>query len=442
MRFFYKLFKPKDRYILPQIQFGRLHEPVKSTSKFLLWEESSEDFNNEKYLLSYRKLLEFLSSESQQNVKYHTHKDKIVFSIYQGSKIISGFANFNKLVAEAKIVKIKAPSERLFLYLLEENYKFKYARFAIDADKNIMLKFDTLVEDGSPNKVYEALKELSMEADKKDDWLMHTFPQVEPINHTIHRAVSDEEKQIKFQFFKNVISQVLHEVDHGNLNGENFPGAKSFLLLDAIYKLDFLIKPEGRIMDSIQQIHGLYFNDHLMNVHEKNNHIVQYFRSFMDISYDDFSKEIYEVNITFGKSLPEGHQRLVEIIDAQMLDLQWYSDHGYPQYSKAIGGYVIGFSLYSYDLPELDQALLLLYFQIIENDFFAALGIKNNFVEANVLHKKNIITAVKEIKKVFVNPEIMMSTPEKCLQFDDMHHFIKSYLMMVRNIQYLLKEND
>ena len=51
---------------------------------------------------------------------------------------------------------------------------------------------------------------------------------------------------------------MLHEVDDGKLNPIQYPGGITYLLLDAIYKLDFLVRPEGQTMETIERIIAAY----------------------------------------------------------------------------------------------------------------------------------------------------------------------------------------
>ena len=45
----------------------------------------------------------------------------------------------------------------------------------------------------------------------------------------------------------------------GELNPEDQPGAVAYLLLDLVYKLDFLLIPEGYTMEALERMHRMYF---------------------------------------------------------------------------------------------------------------------------------------------------------------------------------------
>ena len=83
-----------------------------------------------------------------------------------------GKANIEKVTIEAKIAKTDTLNIGFMRRLLERNFQLRYSRFALDEENNITIRFDTSVLDGSPYKLYYALKELTTNADKLDDLLI------------------------------------------------------------------------------------------------------------------------------------------------------------------------------------------------------------------------------------------------------------------------------
>lgn len=437
MRIFSKLFKKDLKTSEPQIQFGRFTDTYKSDEKYKSWDIAIDHFENEKYLAAYSHFFDFLTNDGASNVVYKQGSGKISFSIFQGSKIIEGDADFHFFKAEAKIVRTTTLHIGLMRSLLENNFDLKYSRYALDENGCICLKFDTFVEDGSPHKIYQALKELATEADRKDDVLMHEYEGLLPINHHHTRQVSDLEINVKYEYFVRSSKEVIEEVESSKLNPSLYPGGISFLLLDFVYRIDFLIKPEGNIMEKIKEIHDQFFHDNLLTVHDKNKNILKDIKSFETILYKDFAKEIYEVSCTFGSAMPEGHQRLVEIIDAQMTDFEWYYENKHYAYAKAICGYVVGFSLYSFALPEPSKSLLILYYKLTNVDYFKGLGFHYEYRKADGSFNKSKIneainTIIKDSKQKYGDIIINL----KLLNYTDIFLFCRSYLLMLRQLQY------
>lgn len=436
MSFFSKIFNRNGNLKDPDIQFGRYTDSYKEEEKYKNWDKAIEYFDNEKYILSYKEFLQFLTHGEQKNVSYTLLPGKIVFKIFQGSKIINGEANFTQFKAEARIVRYEAPNIELMEQLLEENFNLKYTKYAINSENCICLVFDTFVEDGSPHKIYQALKELATEADRKDDVLMAKFDDVFPVDYDHIRKIDESEKKLKFKYFKNWIKSVVTEVESNNLDKLQYPGGLSYFLLNLLYKIDYLLKPEGTIMECIKDCHDLYFKDNITNVHNKNEIIYARIKELDEMSYETFRKELYEVNSTFGTSMPEGHQRLADIIDAQMNDFDWYAEQGYEAYALAICGYLAGFSLYSYSLPAPSKDLLQLYYRIVESGFFVELGYQQQFLRNGNLDKKTILIALKNIVTIHQNEFPNLSIPWKTLDFSKPCQFYKSFFVMIQKTTY------
>ena len=189
-------------------------------------------------------------------------------------------------------------------------------------------------------------------------------------------------------------------------------------------------------MECIKDCHDLYFKDNITNVHEKNDIILSRIQVLGKMTFDVFNKELYEVNSTFGTSMPEGHQSLADIIEAQMDDFDWYAENGYEIYAQAICGYLAGFSLYSYSLPEPSKALLKLYYRIVASDFFNELGYQEQVMNENKPDKKMIWNAIKKIVITYQDNFPNLNIPIKELDFSSPTYFYKSFFIMIQKTSY------
>jgi hypothetical protein len=215
-----------------------------------------------------------------------------------------------------------------------------------------------------------------------------------------------------------------------------YPGSISFILLDFLYKLDYLIIPEGTLKEEIRDLHLMYFDNSDITVFEKNSKILKLVRILESISKEVFYEQIYAVNNTFGFAEPEGHQKFAEMTDAHLNDLQWYFDNQHFNHVNAIAGYLTGYSLYAFSLPEPTKALLLLYYQIMENDFFQKLGFDKTYKSGQALQIKSI---KQDIRRILDNcREDYGKVTADISMLDDSSEaaFSRSYLIMVRNLQY------
>ena len=198
MGFFDRLFKNNEKFEpQPDIRFGRYSDSYKSSENYDAWDLALDKFESEAYLDSYRQFFKYLRDEREDNVRYWEEKGGIQFELFQGSKKITGFANNKSLKAEAKVAKTQSLNVGFMRRLIEQNYSLKYSRFALDEKNNISIIFDTYTLDGSPYKLYYALKELATNADKQDDLLLDEFSMLEPVDTSHLEALTESEKEVK-----------------------------------------------------------------------------------------------------------------------------------------------------------------------------------------------------------------------------------------------------
>jgi hypothetical protein len=437
MRFFKDFFKGRSPSANPAITFGRFSDTYKSEEQYQLWNKLSGYYEKGHYLKLYTSFFRFLENPDATNVTIHESKGRIEFTFRQGSGFISGYCDMNGLRAESIIAATEVLPLGLMRGLLEQNFNLKFCRYALDNKNRFCLIFDTFSADGPPHKLYQGLRELALEADRQDDLLIKDFPEIKKTSLNNLSEFSVQEKKIKYQFMKKWAYEAIYEIDNNKLNAYMYPGSISFILLDFLYKLDFLIVPEGSIKEEIRDLHLMFFDNSNMTVFEKNNKILKLVRELENMSQQAFYEQLYSVNNTFGFAEPEGHQKFAEMTDAHVNDLQWYTENQHPQHVKAIVGYLIGYSLYAFSLPEPTKALLLMYYKIIENDFFYKLGYDKLYKSGYTWHVKRIKHDISQLLSSFKVDNGKVIADTSMLDVSSEAAFSKSFLFMVRNLQYV-----
>ncbi|MEM9545524.1 MAG: hypothetical protein AAGA77_06100 [Bacteroidota bacterium] len=440
MGFFDYFFAKKIADTSPKIQFGRFSDAYKDEIKYDAWDRALEEYENEEYLASYKSFFTYLKDESAGNVSFEEKEGKLHFEFYQGSKKIVGVADTNKITAEAKIAKTEKLHIGFLRRLLEENYQMRYSRYALDRENNLTAVFTSHIIDGSPYKLYYGLKELATYADKKDDILISEFDTLQPINNGHVRQVDENEKQIKFDYKNNEIKKAFDLIDTSKLNLDHYPGAESYIYLDLIYRLDYLLKPEGNTMEIIDNIHNLYFQNKEKSPDQKNRIIRKELRHIEDISYALFSREIYDVKSTFGITQTSGLERIQEFIDSEIKKMDWYYQNGHTEFALAIPSYIVGYSLFNYSMPAPMRDLFNLFYQIMEYSFFAQLGINGTYRTHNEVNVSKIKKAIKSILSEHDDEYPHMKVSTRNLSFEDMCEFNRTFLEMIRDINFQRKD--
>ena len=420
----------------PNIKFGRYSDAYKGRDHYDAWDNALNLFEEKNYLDAYIEFLKFLYDEHEHNVKWEKKDGGLSFEILQGSKKIIGFANVLKLKVEAKVAKANDLNINFMRRLMELNFKLEYSRYCLDDDNHITIVFDTYVLDGSPYKLYYALKEVATKADKLDDLLLDEFQMLKAIDVSLQIPIPDSIKQIKYDFIQNQIKAVFHEIDHGKLDSSQYPGATAYQLLNLCYKLDYLIKPEGYMMEELERIHRLYFAKNGKDMASKNQILRKEFQQLLDRPKADFFKEMYRVNSTFGITLPVNHDRVINFISGELGNMDWYQEHGYTNAACAISGYIVGYCLFYYAVPKPDLELFHLYYQIMDSDYFSALGFTPKYynTSTNKFDKKAIKHKIHDIQHINENKYPRLKANTKLLQFDSLDSFAKSYLTMIQKL--------
>lgn len=417
----------------PDIKFGRYSDAYKTEAQHEAWDRSLTQFESQDYLGAYIAFLEYLNDAEEGNVKWQVDGEQLCFELYQGSKKINGYADAQKVKIEAKIVKTQTLSTAILRRLMEQNFSLQYSRFALDPDNNLAIVFDTYTLDGSPYKLYYALKELATNADKQDDLLIDEFSNLEPVEIAHLKPIPEAEKEAKYAWLEKEIRETLEEIERGRLDKNQYPGGISYLLLNLVYKLDYLIKPEGFMMETLERMHRLYFAKDERTVAQKNLLFCKELQKLATRPKEAFFKEMYRVPATFGITASVGHEQVVQVLSTELSKMDWYEENGYDKVALAIPGYIVGKCLFNFAIPKYDRALLHLYFRIMEANYFKALGFQENFRGNDGLsfQKKDIKKAIEQITETYRN----VSPDSSLLAFDSEVAFARSYLGMMMEMK-------
>ena len=445
MSFWDKIFgsKTEQNAAAPRVRFGRYSDSYKEKSQYDAWEVSLDKFEANEYLEAYKSFFTYLRDEREDNVRWLEENGGVRFEILQGSKRVSGFADARQVKAEARIAQAKELSVAFMRRLMEANFSLDYSRYALDDDNNLVVKFDTSTLDGSPYKLYYALKEVAINADKQDDLLLDEFStMLIPTEMGSKTELSLAEKEAKYNFIKAEIQSVFDAIDTGKLSAEKYPGGISYLLLGAVYKIDYLTTPEGFIVETFERIHRAYFNKDEKTILQKNIFIRKELEKILARSKELIFNELYNTSATFGIVAPQGHDSLVSLIDGELPNMDWYEENKHEKVALAVPAYILGNALFNYALPQNERAWLKLYYRIMEPQFFKELGFTPSY-----FNSENGAFNVKEIKNAI---RILMADGKekypnllpdlRLLDFSTPCRFARTYLIMLKNLNFTPKK--
>ncbi len=426
---FDKLFgrnKKKEEPTGPGIPFGRYSDNNKPVTKVNRWTDADTLFKGKKYTEAIDAFFEYLRDDTAQNVVYERNGAEGRFHFYQGSKMVRGSFNGDLLKAEVTLARMPQPSVPVMRRLLEMNFNLYYSRFALDNER-LCMSFDTDIETASPSKLYYGLKELSTKGDKQDDLLVQDFTMLETTDNEHIALIPDSEKDVKYEYLQKWISETLDMI--AAVDADKFSGGIAYMLLALIYKIDYLVTPEGKILAELEKITAIYFKKDERPVAEKNRDMVEAFKKIQAKPREEMYTYLIRSKYTFAIVAPQQYKVVADSIHGANINLVWYRDNNHPFIASQIAEYGITYCQYSYSLPKVITDLIHLYMMVNYADYFAALGYTQRYYDpkTNKFESEDIIERIKQIQSAWKEKYPLMDFKMQNLKFDNLVNFNLTY---------------
>lgn len=422
------------------IKFGRFSDGFKPKEKIDKWTECDNAFAEKNYTTAYLSFMEYLKDDQLQNVNYSFDGKKVTFELLQGSKILRGTIDLTTqaIEAEATVAKLDKKSVAALRKLLEMNFKLNYSRFALRDDDSVCIKFDSNVLGGHPRKLYYAFKEVANRADKQDDLLTADFAGTLSIvdnGHVIN--LPEHEKEVKYTYLMKWINEFLARVPE--LESKDLDGAVAYLVLNIIYKIDFLLRPEGKIMDDIERMSSMYWSNGDKSTREKNREIIAVLKEIIARDKPSIIRDFYQVTTTFAIARPANHENDVAAsINGTNPNHEWYKTNNYPDVAIATVEYGLSYCAFMYGLPQVTKDWIALMYQVLEPQFFADLGFTDNLYDTNtqVFNVPGMMTKVYQIQEATKAYYPYISFNAANLKFTSVLDFLLSYTNEITTLNY------
>ncbi|MEP7320887.1 MAG: hypothetical protein ABI761_03170 [Saprospiraceae bacterium] len=417
-----------------EAHLGRFTDAHKTAEQYEAWDKALIHFDQRDYPDAINEFIHYIKDPISNNViKVDAHSSD--FNVLQGSKTIEIKIKNGQLLVTCIVAHADQLHIGFMRRLLDLNYELKYVRYGLSSEDMITLLFDTALEDASPYKLYFALKELSIHADKQDDLLVGEFDFLKPVYSGNIISLSLKEQIHKLNFLKSGILKSLDILDHGDLKIEQYPAASSYILLALLYKLDYLIKPEGNLMDRLEQIHKIYFSQDNKNLLQKLKSVRLELLKISQLPDEEIRKDLYSSTFTFGITSPANSSTIFEALDREFSNLQWYLDNQYDEYAVAILEYTAGLCLFNYSLPLPIKDLFTMIYRVSEPGFFSAVTNYSPLTNDEGLPDKSAVRReLASIEKNHQKEFPFLSLNSKSLQFDKISTFLYSFCLMIRQI--------
>lgn len=183
---------------------------------------------------------------------------------------------------------------------------------------------------------------------------------------------------MKYAYFRKWIQQTLDMT--AELNADSFSGAIAYSYLTLLYRIDFLLAPEGKLMARLEEVSGHYWmrKDETPIV-QRNAMMKEGIRKLLDISQEAFSKSLYRSKSSFAITPVPSPEKIKENVSSANKDADWYEDNKYPELALTLSEYGMMYNQFTYSMPAVLTELTTIYMAVLHDDFFRALGAKHSF---------------------------------------------------------------
>jgi len=406
----------------PNLSFGRYSDNNKPVAKVNRWSEADNLFKEKKYTESFDAFFDYLRDDAAANVVYERNGATGRFEIYQGSKVVRGNFTGEEIKAEVTLARMPQPSIPVMRRLLEMNFTLFYNRFALDNER-LCMRFDSDLPGASPSKLYYGLKELATKADKQDDLLVQDFTILERTDTDHIVPIPDAEQEVKYTFLLQWIQQTVETIQQ--MDAEKFSGGIAYILLALIYKIDYLIAPEGKLLYDLEKIATIYTKKDERPVPEKNRDMLEAFQQMLALPKATILSCLFRSKYTFSIVAPQEHKAIAEAVHIANQNMVWYRDNQYPDIAAQISEYGITYCQYTYSLPRVLTDLIQLFMNINYPAYFTALGYNTTYYtpQQNQFDRIAIIEKIKTIQNNWKAKYPNMDFKTQNLRFDNLPVF-------------------
>ena len=426
---------------LEGISFGRYNDNNKSYAKTRSWYSAEDLYKEKKYTEAFAAFFDYITDKDEDNVIFRPDGDRFTFEIIQGSKKIYGSCDGTHIIINAPIALMETPSTAVMRRMLDLNYTMYYSRCALNDKNELCIMMDTSVPLAAPNKMYYGLRELSTKADRQDDTLLADFSSLKPANADHIQPLPEKELDVKYKYFRQWISDTLTRA--ASLNQDSFSGAIAYLYLSLLYRIEFLIIPEAKLLTELERISSLYWTkkDEVALV-ERNQLMKEAISKLPEITKEEFAAGAYRTRNTFAIAPPAPLDKYKENILAANRDATWYMDNKYPDLALVLNEYGVVYNQFAYSIPKLQKDLTRIYMAVVHAGFFTELGMAHPFYDpaTGTFNRAGIEQAVNDAINYLADKYVNLQWDHEKVKYDSLFDFAISFTDQLAHLHIELKK--
>lgn len=279
------------------LQSFSYHPPLRGSYNHHLtpvfYESAVNAYNNKDYVTSIDSLIKYLTHDTHEMT---TDRDgKVTYVLPHGSIVISITVD-----KEKDLVHIRAPfvtiSESKVIPLLRKATQLNFAPLVLSriimVGNDMYFDYKTILEDTDPDKLYDILKEICLQADTYDDEFIHKYNAVRLHNPEII-PYNDETKEKAWQNMLLYVKEADLAIQY--FESKRMNGFVWDILAILMMKLDYYLQPQGYLRKMLEDAIDLLFSDTEISMR------IQYGREFLQkllkMDKNVFFESLYHIKI-------------------------------------------------------------------------------------------------------------------------------------------------
>jgi len=294
-------------------------------------------------------------------------------------------------------------------------------------DDYLGIYFSSPLENASSWKLYSSFKELALNIDKQDDILVDEFSDSLFETDTEESIpIPQEIAELKYEYLIRWINETIDQIKQSDV--QKHSGLNSYRLLALCMRIDYLLIPQGSLVEILEKNIRMYFNKPA-GINDINIPIMNEFEAILNTPKDQILKNFYNVKATFAIAPPTPYQKVADFIFEESKTRDYYIKNNEPQHIPIIYEYIAGYNMFYFGMSQPLIDMHHLYFTILHSEFFQKINpgeILYNASDGN-LNSHLIIKKINEIvKKNSTNhPGFTYNTNK--LKFNSLADFSISY---------------
>ncbi|HWR32166.1 MAG TPA: hypothetical protein VN451_01465, partial [Chitinophagaceae bacterium] len=268
------------------------------------------------------------------------------------------------------------------------------------------------------------------------DLLVQDFNLLEASDSEHLAALPRQEKETKYEYLQKWIKQTLDMI--ASVDADKFSGGIAYSLLSLVYRLDYLIAPEGKMLNDLERIGAIYFKKDERPVVEKNRDMIEEFKKLAAIPKEEIFGYLFRSRYTFSIVAPQQYKTIADSMQGANQNMIWYRDNNYPQFATQISEFGISYCQYSYSIPKVITEFYHLFMMVNYPEYFVSLGYKIAYYDPkdNQFASEGLIDKIKEIQTRWKDKFPLLDFKTQNLKFDNLVNFNHSFTneMVLLNI--------